>query len=467
MSEQSTAMERDAIEFSIGDFLRYLWIKRLWLVVVPGLLVCLALSLTLFRAAIPAPVTFYIDLQSIKDGEYPNGAKFSPGDLISPDVVSALRQKYGDAFSHDDFSKGVVVEFGSPLVRPLLQRYELLLANKQLKPNEFDDLSSKLSVELKSISHRGARIQIDPLALSLTRDQAVQLALDIPVFWSKVFIEKYNILLDQDLSSNSVYFSSFDPSNGDDILRVSDIAFKMEKGLTRLMEENRFKQLKTASGLSIADVTFSVRNLDLLYIRPLVQSLQYGAHSEALKNYQRDAELRLQEIEARISGIDEAINSLPGSREARGAGNVSQGSNNAGIQLTDAGVSQLLKLGQQNVMSGFLQELVKKRGILVDQRAKIQFEFERLRLQSAPSYRLNITDATKAFERVSADYRSVYDQAILKLQRDNRFLYSAIGAPTFEGSSNLKFLLIAVFGSVFLGLFMVIAFMFARFVADR
>jgi hypothetical protein len=182
-----------------------------------------------------------------------------------------------------------------------------------------------------------------------------------------------------------------------------------------------------------------------------------------LKNYQRDAELRLQEIEVRISGIDEAINSLPGGRDTRNAGNVSQGPSNAGMQLTDAGVSQLLKLGQQNVMSGVLQELIKKRGVLVDQRARIQFELGRLSIQNARALGLSTSEATKNFERVSAEYRSIYDQAILKLQRDNRFLYSAIGAPTLEGSSNIKFLLLAIIGAVFLGLFMVITFIFLRF----
>jgi hypothetical protein len=337
------------------------------------------------------------------------------------------------------------------------------LSNKQLKPNELEELSNKLSIELQNMSQRGALIQINPLELSLTRDQAAQLALDIPLFWSKIFIEKYNILLAQDVSDKSINLASFDASNGEDILRASDLVGKMDRGLTRLLDDPRFQQLKTANGNSIADVAFSLRNFDLLYIRPLVQNLRQGSYSETFKTYQQDVALRIQEIESRMSGIDEAINSLPGSREARGAGNVSQGSNNANFQFTDAGVASLIKLGQQNAMSALLQELINKRVSLVDQRARLQFELERFRFQNAPSSRLNTADATKAFERVSAEYRSVYDQAILKLQRDNRFLYSAIGAPNFEGSSNLKFLLLAVIGAVFLGLFLVVTFMFVRF----
>ena len=55
-------------EFSIIAFIRHLWRNRLWVLLAPALGACLALSVSLFYASIPAPVTLYIELKGIEKG---------------------------------------------------------------------------------------------------------------------------------------------------------------------------------------------------------------------------------------------------------------------------------------------------------------------------------------------------------------------------------------------------------------
>jgi hypothetical protein len=217
MNSKNDGAMAEEKEFSMIDFIRHLWRYRLWVVLAPALGACLALSVSLIYASIPTPVTLYIELKGIEKGAYANGAKFTPGDLLTPEVVETLRVKYANAFTAEDFARGVTVEYGTLLIRPLVQRYEILMANKQLKPSDLEDLSSRLGKDLDSMSQRGLRIQVIPEELSLNRDQASQLALDIPYLWNSIFTKKYNIFLDKDVLN--MEFATTTP----DLTRLKDI----------------------------------------------------------------------------------------------------------------------------------------------------------------------------------------------------------------------------------------------------
>ena len=260
MTTQANTLDIHEDEFSIRDFFSYLWKNRLWLALVPVLCLSVGMGMFLFNSSTPAALTLYIELKGIEKGAYANGAKFTPGDLIVADVVDELRAKYDNAFSPEEFSKAVVVEYGTLLVRPLVQRYETLLANKQLKPSELEDLSNKLSKELESIAQRGLRIRIAPHELNLTREQAAQLALDIPVVWNQIFAEKYNIFLDKEVMNYDVAEINPDLTRLKDILTVNSATQAMLRSLAKMKSDPRLQALKSKEGSTAGELEASLAN---------------------------------------------------------------------------------------------------------------------------------------------------------------------------------------------------------------
>ena len=457
MNPQNDGAMAEEKEFSIIDFIRHLWRYRLWVVLAPALAACLAVSVSFFYASIPAPVTLYIELKGIEKGLYANGAKFTPGDLVTPEVVETLRVKYANAFTAEDFARGVTVEYGTLLIRPLVQRYEILMANKQLKPSELEDLSNRLGRELDSLSQRGLRIRILPEELFLNRDQAMQLALDVPNLWNNIFAEKYNIFLDRDVLNMEIAKTKPDLTRLKDVLTVSSLVQTMVRGLSRIKIDPRVQVLRSTSGMTAGELEVMVGNYLTISFQPILSSLMQQANLPGVDLYKKEVRIRMREVETRIAGLDQSISNLFSNRDARALITQSAASGAGNLQLTDGGIDQLLKLGQQNANTQYLQGLLTKRIELTDSRAGLLSEIERLDVVTESDVTpATLKDAEISFSNIAAEYRSLVGQVIARLKQTNKRLYSVVGAPTIEKSGALRFLLITTASAIFMSLFLVL-----------
>lgn len=455
-------------EFSIIAFIRHLWRNRLWVLLAPALGACLALSVSLFYASIPAPVTLYIELKGIEKGAYANGAKFMPGDLINPEVVEALRAKYANAFTAEDFAKGVSVEYGTLLIRPLVQRYEILLANKQLRPGEIEDLSSRLAREMDSLSQRGLRIRISPEELSLNRDQAAHLALDIPYLWNDIFAKKYNIFIDRDVLNMETEAGSPDLTRLKGILTVNSLIQTMMRGLSRVKSDPRVQILRSNGGLTAGELEVIVGNFLIVSFQPILSSVMQQANLPGVDLYKKEVRIRMREVETRIAGIDQGIENLISNRDTRSPMTQSPALGTGNLQLADGGIDQLLKLGQQNANTLYLQGLLTKRIELTDSRAWMLSEIARLDVVTESDVTVAaIKEAEASFSNITAEYRSLVRQVIGRLKMTNERLYSAVGAPTFENRGVLKFMMISIASAIFMGLFLVLGVLALSFAMRR
>lgn len=464
MISQNEITASNDFEFSFGEFFQYLWRNRLWLALVPGLCIIMSLGMVALNTSISGSLTLYIELKGIDKGAYVNGARFTPGDLIVPDVVDELRNKYGNAFTQEEFSRAVIVEYGTLLVRPLVQRYEALLANKQLKPNELEDLSNRLSKELEAINQRGLRIRISPGELNLNRDQASQLILDIPVIWNKIYAEKYNIFLEKEVMTFEVVDATPDLSRLKDILTVNSATQSMLRGLAKMKSDPRLQLLKSKDGVTAGELEASVANFATISFQPILSNVMQQSNLPGVDLYKKEVRIRMREVENKIAGLDQSIANLLSNRDPRGSTSANIAANTGNLQLMDNGIDQLLKLGQQNANTLFLQGLLSKRIELTDARAALQSEIERLDVVAKSDVTPVLTlDAQTKFSGIASAYKSLINQAIARLKSSNERMYSVVGAPSSEASGVLKSVMAWTGGSFLLGSALVLGVLAIRF----
>ena len=452
MTSQSDISAANQVEFSFGDFVSYLWKNRLWLALVPGLCVLMGLGIFVFNSSTPGSLTLYIELKGIDKGAYANGAKFTPGDLIVADVVDELRTKYGNAFTPEEFSRAIVVEYGTLLVRPLVQRYEALLANKQLKPSELEDLSNRLSRELESINQRGLRIRINPGELNLTREQAGQLALDIPVIWNHIFAEKYNIFLEKEVMNFEVADMNPDLTRLKDILITNTMNYTMARGLYKMKADPRLQSLKSKSGMTAGELEALIGNFSTISFQPILSSVMQQSDLPGVDLYKKEVRIRMREVDNKIVGLDQSIANILSNRDSRSPNGAAAITSAGNLQLMDNSIEQLLKLGQQSANTLYLQGLLSKRIDLTDSRAMLQSEIERLDVVTKSNVTaVAIKEAEAKFVSIATEYKSLIAQAIARLKSGNERMYSVVGAPTSEASSVVKLLVMWTASTFLLG----------------
>ena len=85
----------DSVEISLRDLLTKAWRLR-GLVVSIFLLALLLAGLWVLKTAtsFSNPVSYFVTLRNIENSKFPNGTDFSPQDLLIPQVVSALQQRF-------------------------------------------------------------------------------------------------------------------------------------------------------------------------------------------------------------------------------------------------------------------------------------------------------------------------------------------------------------------------------------
>mgnify|MGYP007130809372 CR=1 FL=1 len=83
-------------EISFSDIFWRLWARRGVIVLMPILFIALAaIFIAVSSLSKTGYATYLISLRNIENQNYPNGAEFSPRDLVIPEVLTQLRANFG------------------------------------------------------------------------------------------------------------------------------------------------------------------------------------------------------------------------------------------------------------------------------------------------------------------------------------------------------------------------------------
>ncbi len=167
-------------EISISDILRKLWRRRGLILAVTLLSLGLGIIYLFSSATVKrTPVTLFVELTSIKNGKYPNGADFSPMDLKSPDVLRVLIEKHKPK-DESKFGEAITGNYGSDLMLGIHESYKMQLGAKGLTTADLQKINTDYKTALDEVARRGLEITFDYQLANLTKDEGRQVANDLP-----------------------------------------------------------------------------------------------------------------------------------------------------------------------------------------------------------------------------------------------------------------------------------------------
>lgn len=149
--------ERDTIRLMplVDTVWEYRWVIGIGLTIVLGILVVGALLLQpLLPSERIAVVAFRIDMVGAVEGQYPNGARFSPNDIIAMPVLTQVYDSNGlqSLGSFADFASAFLIESGSLRRDSLVSEYQAKLADAKLTPVERRSLEEEFENKLDALN---------------------------------------------------------------------------------------------------------------------------------------------------------------------------------------------------------------------------------------------------------------------------------------------------------------------------
>ncbi len=94
MQQNNQISERGGSAISFSDVIHAINRLKYFLLGIVFLSIAISGVLIGFHPGVDDPVTFFVELVSIKNKAYPNGSTFSANDLLSADVLENIKNKY-------------------------------------------------------------------------------------------------------------------------------------------------------------------------------------------------------------------------------------------------------------------------------------------------------------------------------------------------------------------------------------
>ncbi len=410
--------------------------------------VAVSVALIGFRPGFDDPVTYFVELISVKNKAYPNGAVFSANDLLSADVLEAIRNKYGVS----DYKKlrgAISVDYGSLAVEGISRKYADQLAQKNLSQADITAINSNYSQELSGVNEKGLRISVEPKHLGVSENVAKEIVIDIPRFWSEISIKKYKIFEDKFLSSADIPPPAVKFTDATNVLIAYKMINQMRAGVSRSLYDNRIVAVKTENGKSAADLSSEIDRYFSVFFMPIFT--YYNKKEELVfANYIDEIKLKIAEIDSQIAGVDSIIETLRQERHM----NVSAPRSYEGqkgpemVQLGESGIKNIVDLAERASLSSYLRDTLENKRLLVIERSTQQKELNRL-TKYVSSDRVisdHFMDTSEAMlSEIRDEYMQLLQKSRQKLEADQQSLYTPVGAPISSGMIS-KTLILQIIG---------------------
>ncbi len=424
---------------------------RYYLIGIIFLSVAVSAALIGFRPSVDDPVTYFVELISIKNKAYPNGAAFSANDLLSADVLEAIKNKFGIS-DYRKIRESISVDYGSLAVEGISRKYSDQLAQKNLSQADIILINNNFSQELAGVNEKGLRINVEPKHLGVSDSVAKEIAIDIPRFWSESSIKKYKIFEDKFLSSVDIPPQAPKFTDATNVLIAYKAINQMRAGIARSLNDNRVVAVKTENGESAADLLSEIDRYFSVFFMPIFtyynkkEELVFAHHIDEIK-------LKIAEIDSQIGGVDSIVETLSQERKLNTSSPRSYEGQNVTdmVQLGESGIKNIVDLAERATLSSYLKDILETKRTLVFERSAQQKELDRLTKHSA--FDRVISDNFKEqSEEMLSEIRERYVQLLQKsrqkLEADQQLLYVPVGVPVLPGmlSKTTVLQILGVFG---------------------
>lgn len=449
-------------EISLREIFARLWRQRGVLVVLPLLALCLAaiaVGFTVWSAQ--NPIVYYITLSNIDKGEYPNGAAFSPQDLLNPDVLAKLRERFNPE-PGTNLRRYIQVSYDSPIAVSISQKYNDRLSAKNLTQADIDALNAAYESELKSTISSGLRIDVNYVQLGVSKDTGMAIANALPEIWSQVYSQQYRVFLDTKLVQAAVTSENETLADTSSILVADQRLRNINNGLEIIGGDNRLAALTTNDGFSAEDLDQEVERFRTIYFTALFAS-GFAEGDPASQAYLRDRRLEIADLERRTAGIDQNLADLRDYQAtAMGSGPASNGAarpGNSEIEITEGALNQIAGLVKASSFAEYMTKLLDERQELVKQISLLRKDIELAtttdKIADIAAFR---GQASTALQTLTKRYQDLLAQARVRSTEQNRQFYRERSSPVVAGSLVPKRSLLLLAIAFLIGLVVAIAY---------
>jgi len=418
-----------ADEISVSDLLSKLWRRRGLIVVIPLAALLLSFVFILFTAVkTDTPVVYFVQLQGIDKGAYPNGARFSPQDLLDPDVLKEAVSVLGISVN-DSLRRAIRVEYGFPTTLGIEKKYQKRLKARNLSATDIDRINAEYKRELSRITEHGLRIVVNYSDIGLTRKQGILLASAIPRAWGRVYTHKYRTLVDTRLGNAAVNVKDINLGETSGVLSCYDLIQRIKKGLGVIDGDIRLKAITSRSGFTAADLQTNLQRFNRLYFR-LIFTNSFASPDQITNNFLFETQLHIDEINHEIDGLDRDLAYVRGFVQQPVTRQTTGGASNDMIQLGENGLKQVIGLANKASLSDYIEKILDRRQELVARRATLLSDLKRSnsRLKKALDQNfINNAEAELAF--LVKEYTSLLSRVRQAARRNYGDFFKPLGPP--------------------------------------
>jgi hypothetical protein len=496
-TNQQSFEEND--EINLSEFFEGFWKKRLLVLAVAiiGFVVAGLYGIGKYSSLLSesvASVQIKLNFKGAELGQYPNGTRFTPTDVIASKVLTVVYNRNAllqQGISLDAFLSSINVYVWNPNRREIDAKYETLLSDKKLGGVERQQLNEQYQQELKNGVGRFLNLEWSSETVAkVSSSLAAKVLADIPKVWAQNSIQEYGVLdlkvvvpsqLDNYLLNNAEYVVVGD--------YLREFAKQLKSAAKQLQSDSVVGVLKDKeSDKTVGDVFERITNLENFHLNVLQRSFVFAP--TRLSNDSADLYLRsrLVELDERIAEADrksEIINRVyreytNNTQQRQGADSVpSDNTASYSPQFGDGFLSKLMSIGDELSDAKYKQGLLTERKEMAMKGAELTTERQRLEgiLKALNSPKSKDSDVIAAAAGLTKQVAYVVDELkaqgailnrIVELSRSTRLgkvgsLYELTREPQVQRQGleaikqTVKYSLFGMLGGLFLGLILAVA----------
>ena len=369
-------------EYSLANLISSIWQTRMLIgigALIAAAIACIVMAWNYLDQTKKQSLVAHIELTAISDGAYPSGARFSPSDLVSEEVLSTAKQSL-ELPDETPLNEAVTVEYGHPALANL--RHARDRAQQQAESNNIpiEDMQAvrqSYQERINALSRGGLRIRLDLELLGVSPETGAIIAKTIPETWQQIYRERYRILLPPAISDLSRVAVSNDFDNADAPLAADRYLRQARQTLNAISNDARISSVTAPNGASASELIYELDQFRQIFFDPFLASRVVDESNSLGQLFIRDLRAERRQLNTLLDETTRTIETVARMRSNAGlaADNSANGRRAEGqpvLSLNDEGVRSIIDLAEQSSMQDYLTQLFDRRYQLTEQIAAIE-----------------------------------------------------------------------------------------------
>lgn len=369
-------------------------------------------------------VVFRLLFKGVENGEYPNGMRFTPSDIVSTPVLTEVYKRNGleEFGDFEDFKSAFAVLNSNPSIERLRREYAPRLEDRRLAPVDRQNLEAEYENRMKAAQNGEFTLvlQMDGAVKGWPQTLAGKVLEDVLTVWADQSRSRGVFKFDLNIYSENLLVDITNSTTDYTLLldRLRLAINRILDNLDALAQTPGAHLVRVGERkVSLGELQASLRDnvtFDLREINSIIFSFGLFREPVLTEAYLKEQLFRLEverkELQSRNEGMQRTVTEYAANRSGSGVAAGATGSGgNAGLmpQLSDGFLDRILDLSGQNTDIVFRQDI--SRQIIDNEKAIYTLESER------QLYQRSLDALQKGANQGSVKGREIADERIKNL----------------------------------------------------